>query len=219
MAGYSEPETFNSQGLVRKGDSIDSSQANLISQPGSDCSLDSSVENYVPRLFLAMSNGLHPALATEMFHSSMNTPKQLSQYLTIIFSHGLKTGQVSMSLLLARQFHSYMHYTMAIVNSMSVMVTQARLDTIHLASLLSSVYKELGSAKDCMTPLIVDTLVRWGTPSMDKRRELLQAKGAKQIIQQAGPALSVSSVASYRLVFMQIRSGLVGGGMGAETSV
>ena len=87
MAGYSEPETFNSQGLVRK-DSLNSSQANLFSQPGSDGSLDSSVENYVPRLFLAMSNGLHPALATEMFHSSMNlnTPKQLSQYLTIIFS-------------------------------------------------------------------------------------------------------------------------------------
>ena len=121
-----------------------------------------------------------------------------------------------MSLLLTKQFHSYKHYTMAMVNSIN-MVTQAKLDTSHLASLLSSVYKELGSAKDCLTPLLLDTLVSWVTPSLDKWRELVQAKGAKQIIQQTGTALSVSSAASYRLVFMQIRAGLVGSGMGAET--
>ena len=154
MAGYSEPETFNSQGLVRKEDSLNSSHANLYSQPGSDSSLDSSVEKIIPRLFLAVSNGLHPALSTGMFQ--IDSSKQLDHILANILCHGVKTGQVDMSLLLARQFHSHKHYTMALVNSMNiVLVTQARLDIGKLASLLSCLYNELGSAKDCLTPTCI----------------------------------------------------------------
>ena len=139
MAGYSEPETFNSQGLVRKEDSLNSSQANVFSQQGSDSSLDSSVEKIIPRLFLAVSNGLHPALSTGMFQ--IDSSKQLDQILTNILCHGVKIGQVDMSLLLARQFHSHKHYTMALVSSMNiVLVTQARLDIGKLASLLSCLY-------------------------------------------------------------------------------
>ena len=107
---------------------------------------------------------------------------------------------------------------MALVNSINmVLVTQARLDIATIASLLSCVYKELCSTKDFLTPLVVDTLISWVTPSLDKWRELVQARGAKQTIQQAISVLCRSSVASYRLVFRQGRAGLVGRGMGAET--
>ena len=102
---------------------------------------------------------------------------------------------------------------MALVNSINmVLVTQARLDIATIASLLSCVYKELGSTKDFLTPLVVDTLISWVTPSLDKRRELVQARGAKQTIQKAISVLCRTSVASYRLVFRQGRAG-----MGAET--
>ena len=75
-----------------------------------------------------------------------------------------------------------------------VLVTQARLDIATIASLLSCVYKELGSTKDFLTPLVVDTLISWVTPSLDKRRELVQARGAKQTIQPAGNICLVSQL-------------------------
>ena len=59
--------TYNSQGLVRKtdSDSLNSSQANLISQPVSDCSLELS----------QWSNSiLRPSLANEMLLRS-ESPK------------------------------------------------------------------------------------------------------------------------------------------------
>ena len=85
MSTWREPETYNSQGLVWKTDSLNSSQAKLISQPGSDSSLDSYQEEIVPKLFLAMSNGLHPSLITEMFQSSKSS-KQVTQFLANIFT-------------------------------------------------------------------------------------------------------------------------------------
>ena len=68
--------------------------ANLISQLVSDCSVDlSSLEDMVPEMFLAVSNGLHLSLVMEMFISS-KTFKQLTQLMTNIFSHGVQTDQM-----------------------------------------------------------------------------------------------------------------------------
>ena len=106
MSDWREPETYNSKGLVSKVDSLNSSQANMINQPGFDSSLNSSFEQSVPQLFLATSNGLHPSLVTEIFQGS-KSPKQLTQFLISIFSHGLKTGQVDISLSLAKQFRPH----------------------------------------------------------------------------------------------------------------
>ena len=65
-------------------------------------------------MFLAVSNGLHLSLVMEMFISS-KTFKQLTQLMTNIFSHGVQTDQVEISIELAKQFHSYKYYTRTMV--------------------------------------------------------------------------------------------------------
>ena len=187
MSTWREPQTYNSQGLVRMTDSLNSSQAKLISQPGSDSSLDSSQEEIVPKLFLAMSNGLHPSLITEMFQS-FKSSKQVTQFLTNIFTHGLKTDQVEMSIILAKQFHSHKYYTRAMASSMEVLLkTHTMLDTGHLVRLVSDVYQRLGSLRDNLTPLLVDTLVKWVSPTMYRKKEVMLAVGAKNLIKKTGP--------------------------------
>ena len=168
MSECCQPVTYNSQGLVRQTDSLNSSQANLISQPVSDCSLDLSLEDMVPKMFLAMSNGLHPSLVTEMFQN-FKSLKQLVQLMTNIFSHGVKADQVETSIVMAKQFNSHKYYTMAMVDSMDVLLrSHARLDIGLLVTLLSDVYEILGSGRDSLTPLLVDTLVKQVSPTVDK---------------------------------------------------
>jgi hypothetical protein len=53
----------------------------------------------------------------EMFISS-KTFKQLTQLMTNIFSHGVQTDQVEISMELAKQLHSYKYYTRTMVDSM-----------------------------------------------------------------------------------------------------
>ena len=77
----------------------------------------SSLEEMVPEMFLAVFNGLYPSLVMEMFISS-KTFKQLTQLMTNIFSHGVQTDQVEISIELAKQFHSYKYYTRTMVDSM-----------------------------------------------------------------------------------------------------
>ena len=77
----------------------------------------SSLEDMVPEMFLAVSKGLHSSLVMEMFISS-KTFKQLTQLMTNIFSHGVQTDQVEISIELAKQFHSYKYYTRTMVDSM-----------------------------------------------------------------------------------------------------
>ena len=139
MSTWREPETYNSQGLVRMTDSLNSSQAKLISLPGSDSSLDSSQEEIVPKLFLAMSNGIPPSLITEMFQSSMSS-KQVTQFLSNIFTHGLKTGQVEMSIILAKQFHSHKYYTSSMVNTTMKVLWKSH-TTLDTFGLVSDIYQ------------------------------------------------------------------------------
>ena len=71
----------------------------------------------VPEMFLAVFNGLYPSLVMEIFISS-KTFKQLTQLMTNIFSHGVQTDQVEISIELAKQFHSYKYYTRTMVDYM-----------------------------------------------------------------------------------------------------
>ena len=157
MSDWKQPETFNSQDLVSKADSLNSSHANLIDQSGLDLdsSLDSSFELSVPQLFLATSNGLHPSLVTKMFQSSKSV-KQLTQFLTSIFSHGLKTGQVDISLSLAKQFRPRKYIPTAVVNSVGLLAqSHVRVSLMgNLVVLIIAVYQMLGPGKDILTPVL-----------------------------------------------------------------
>jgi len=220
MSGQRKPETYNSQGLVRAAaDSLNSSQASLMSRPDSNCcgSLDSSIENSIPQLFLVISNGLHPGLATELVLTIVESLTQLSQYLTSVFTYGLKTRQVDTAVVIVEQFREKNKYhDMALVYSMNTVI-QSRIDVIAMASFMATVYKKLDRTGS-LTPLIVDTLIRWISPStMNKKKEVIQARAAKQLVQQAGSDMCRSSVSSYVLVYSQVRAGLLGGGLWAET--
>ena len=72
--------------------------------------------------------------------------------------------------------------------------------------------------RDNLTPLLVDILVKWVSPTMDGKREVMLAVGAKNLIKQTGPTIVQIFVSEYRLVFAQVRAGLVVDRLVAETS-
>ena len=91
-----------------------------------------------------MSNGLHLSLITEMFQSSKSS-KQVTQFLSNIFTHGLKTDQVEKSIIIAKLFHSHNYYTRAIVNPMDVLLKlHTMLDTGHLSLARLGYFPEVG---------------------------------------------------------------------------
>ena len=60
--------------------------------------------------------------------------------------------------------------------------------------------QRLGSLSDNLTPLLVDTLVKWVSPTMDRKKEVMLAVGAKNMIKKTGPTIAQSFVSGYRLV-------------------
>jgi hypothetical protein len=123
--------------------------------------------------------------------------------LTNIFAQGLKTDQVEMSIILAKQFHSLTYYTRAMMNTMEVLLrAHTMLNTGHLLCLLEAA----GSMRDNLSPLLVDTLVKWMSPIMDRKKEVMLAVGAKNLIKQTGLTnIFQSYVSGYKLVFAQVR--------------
>ena len=79
------------------------------------------------------------------------------------------------------------------------------------------VHEILGSARDILTPLLVDTLVKWVSPKVDRKKEIMLAVGAKKMTLKTGPAIGQSSVLGYMLLFDKVKAELVSGGLVAET--
>jgi len=223
MSDWRLPETYNSHGLVNKVDSCNSSEANLVYQSGLDSSLDSSFEKTLPTLFMATANGLHPSLVTDMFSKSFKSSKHLIQFLTSVFSHGIKTGQLEGCLMLAKQFNHHKSYSKAIVKSVENLtksiVSVGMID--NLGVLIIEIFEILemmmSTGKDLLISVIVDTLVKWVSPREDKKREVTMAINVKKIISKKGPAIGQTSISGYKLVYSQVRAGLVGDCLGAET--
>lgn len=221
MSDWKELETYNSQGLVTKADSLNSSKASLVSQAGDDSSLDISYEQSMPQLFQATANGLHPSLVSKMFHISSKSSKHLSQFLNRVFSHGLKTGELETCLLLVQQFQQHRYYNRAMASTLDFIVkSNISLNKMeYLVMLMTEVYQMLEPAgQEPLTHVMVDTLVRWLTPKqMDRKRELMLVGSAKTIITKTGPDIAASSLSGYKLLYSQIRAALVGEGCGAES--
>ena len=57
----------------------------------------------------------------------------------------------------------------------------ARLDIGRLVTLLSDVYKMFGSARGSLTPMLVDTLDKSVSPTVNRRKEIMLTVGAKNM--------------------------------------
>ena len=59
--------------------------------------------------------------------------------------------------------------------------------------------------RDNLSPLLVDTLVKWMSPTMDRKKEVMLAVGAKNLIKQTGPTDIVQSyVSGYRAAVLLV---------------
>merc|ERR1719233_662879 len=158
-----------------------------------------------------------------MISNSVKSSKYLIQFLTSVFSHGLKTGQLEGCLMLAKQFNHHKSYSKAIVKSVENLsksiVSVGMID--NLGVLIIEIFEILemmmSTGKDLLISVIVDTLVKWVSPREDKKREVTMAINVKKIISKKGPAIGQTSISGYKLVYSQVRAGLVGDWLGTET--
>ena len=222
MSAWNLPETYNSQGLVNQVDSFNSSEANLISQSEVDSSLDSSFEKNLPTLFVATAKGLHPSLVTDGFSSSLKSSKHLTRFLTSVFSHGLKIGDLETCIVLAKQFNCHKSYSKvignAVLNVNKAIVCESMIDNLGMLILkVLEMLDKICSGKDPLVHVIVDTLVKWVSPGQDKKREVTMSKNAKMIISKRGSDIGHTSMSGYKLVYSQVKAGLVGDCLSAET--
>ena len=65
----------------------------------------------------------------------------------------------------------------------------------------------------------MDTLVKWVSPTMYRNKEVMLAVVAKNLIKKKGPIIIQSSGSGYKLVFAQVKAGLVGDRLVAETGL
>ena len=138
--------TYNSQDLVRKTESLNSSQVKLISQPGSDSSLDSSQqEEIVPKLFTGYVQW-YPPLSDHRDVPELQVIQAGDTVLGQHLHHGLKANhQVEKSIIMAKLFHSHNYYTRAMVNPMDVLSRlHTMLDTGHLSLARLGYFPEVG---------------------------------------------------------------------------
>merc|ERR1719233_525227 len=156
-----------------------------------------------------------------MISNSVKSSEHLIQFLTGVFTHGLKTGQLESCLLLVKQFNHHKSYSKAIVKSVDNLtksiVSAGMID--NLGTLIIELFEmldKMSTGKALFVTVIVDTLVKWVSPREDKKREITMATNAMKIISRTGPAIGHTTLSGYKLVYSQVRAGLVGDCLGAE---
>ena len=209
----------NSRGAAAK-----TSNNNHIEVPARECdqsSLDSDFEDTVPDLFSAVSNGLPPAISTEMFRSSMQSLKTLAELFDRIFSYGLETDQLEVAVVLSKQFYFHQDYPRALVRSVDCQLKRA--DLSHLSPVLALVVMiqtELESEAGLLTPVLITWLVSLISPVPDKLVELVRVKAARLVLQQQPSIIlnheGTDSNQAFKFLFDQVKAGLISGGVGAQ---
>ena len=150
-------------------------------------------------------------MSTEMFQTSIQSIKQLSARLATFFRHGLATNQVLISLVLVRQFSFHRNYPLALVNSLSEMAKLRCCSTVPgFVDLIMIVLEELGTARNLLTSPIVDMILQWTLPQMNKKQEVGQSGLALKLVEKVGQFLWEDSRYSFQFVYHQIRARLLG---------
>lgn len=166
----------------------------------------------IAQLFQDVANGLPPAMSTSMFQNSIQSVKDLARVLVDFFNHGLKNFKIEVSLVLARQFNFHRNYPLALINSITRLGRQ-NLDEnemLMFVDLTVRICQELGGARNLMTSSLVDILLQWTMPRMNKRLELQQAKVALDLVKKVSLSISMDSKYSFQFLYHQIRARLIG---------
>jgi len=170
----------------------------------------------IAQLFQDVANGLPPAMSTSMFQNSIQSVKDLARILVDFFNHGLKNFKIEVSLVLARQFNFHRNYPLALINSITRLGRQ-NLDEnemLMFVDLTVRICQELGGARNLMTSSLVDILLQWTMPRMNKRLELQQAKVALDLVKKVSLSISMDSKYSFQFLYHQIRARLIGASKG-----
>ena len=180
------------------------------------------------QMFQGVAAGLPPSMSTEMFQTSiqvmsslaelsshlyvgLQSIKQLSARLSTFFRHGLATNQVLISLVLVRQFSFHRNYPLALVNSLSELAKHKCCSTAPgFVDLIIRVLEELGSARNLLTSPIVDMVLQWTMPQMNKKQEVSQSGLALKLVEEVGQFVWEDSKYSFQFVYHQIRARLLG---------
>ena len=117
--------------------------------------------------------------------------------------------QVSISLVLVRQFSFHRNYPLALASSLSELAGQKTCLTPSLVDLIILVLAELGPAKNLVTSPLVDMILQWTLPQMNKKQEVNHALLALKLVQTAGGFIWTDSKYSFQFVYHQIRTRLL----------
>jgi len=185
-------------------------KSEVLSRAGNDYCPEVSSSDVILEMFQLVAAGLPPSMSTEMFQSSIQSIKQLSARLATFFSHGLATNQVGISLVLVRQFSFHRNYPLALATSLSQM---ARLKSCSTSpafiDLIMMVLEELGPANNLLTSPLVDMILQWTMPQINKKQEMSQTSMALKLVQTAGGFIWRDSMYSFQFVYHQIRARLL----------
>ena len=117
-----------------------------------------------------------------------------------------------MSLILARQFNFHRNYPLALIHSITSLGRQ-NLDEKEMAmfvDLTVRICQELGCARNLMTSSLVDILLQWTMPRLNKKLELQQAKVSLDLVKKVSRSISMDSKYSFQFLYHQIRARLIG---------
>ena len=92
-------------------------------------------------------------------------------------------------MVLARQFNFHRNYPLALINSFNSITRLGRQnldenEMLMFVDLTVRICQELGGARNLMTSSLVDILLQWTMPRMNKRLEVQQAKVALDLVKK-----------------------------------
>jgi len=165
----------------------------------------------IVQMFQDISHGLPPAMSTNMFQCSIQSVKKLSKILLEFFSHGLLTQQVEAALVLAKQFNFHRNYPLALASSLTTLAKQDLVQSqlVIFVNLLIKVYHDLGAARSLLTSPLVDIVLHWTLPKLNKRSELAMCKAALELIKKTGQSILEDGCQSFQFLYHQIRARLL----------
>ena len=115
------------------------------------------------------------------------------------------------SLVLVRQFSFHRNYPLALVNCLSEMAKLKCCSTSPgFLDLMMIVVEELGTARNLLTSPMVDMILQWTMPQMNKKQEVGQSSLALKLVEEVGQFVWEDSKYSFQFVYHQIRARLLG---------
>ena len=121
-------------------------------------------------------------------------------------------SKVEVSLSLARQFNFHRNYPLALVTSLTnIAKLSLSSEEINMfVELILKICKELGGARNLVTSSLVDIILQWTLPKLNKRKEIYQAKSALHLTKTLSVTIFEESVNSFQFLYHQLRARLLG---------